>query len=271
MKIIRRHRFFDVEAFEMGYMPFGKPLMTAYFFICDHLIIDTGIPHLRKEVASILAEKHLEKALLTHCHEDHSGNAAAIKRRFGIDVLGHPYTALKMSQKLITLPYQKLVWGQAEQVAVIPYPQVIETENYTLRPIHTPGHSKGHTAYLDTRRGYLFSGDLYLSDRIKIFRKDENLHDEIRSLERVLTYDFDTLFCAHNPHPRHGKERIKAKLDFLSTVVSEAKRLKEEGLPLGEIILRMRRSSDRFIRWFTMGNVCYGHMIRSALFDTPSD
>jgi glyoxylase-like metal-dependent hydrolase (beta-lactamase superfamily II) len=270
MKIIKHHRFFDVDAFEMGYMPIGKPLMTAYFFILDHLVIDTGIPHLRKEVLTILAEKHPAKALLTHCHEDHSGNAGAIKGGFGIDVLGHPYTALKMNQKLITLQYQKLVWGQAENVAVLPCPQSIETKNHTLKAIHTPGHSKDHTAYLDTQTGYLFSGDLYLADRIKIFRKDENIHDEIGSLKTILTHDFDALFCAHNPQLRNGRARIEAKLDFLENIVSEAREFNETGLPLREIVLKMRKSSDRFIRWFTMGNVCYGHMIRSALYDTPS-
>ncbi|MBU0992925.1 MAG: MBL fold metallo-hydrolase [Proteobacteria bacterium] len=270
MKLIKHHAWGDVEAFELGYMPFGKPLMTSHFYIVDHLVIDTGIAHLRNDVISILEDRHPRMTILTHCHEDHSGNAAAIQRRFNIDIFGHPYTVEKMKRKIIILPYQRLVWGRAENTDVLLYPSRIETDKFRLKPIPTPGHSKDHTAYLEENQGWLFSGDLYLGDKIKIFRKDENVHDEILSLKTILKYEFDQLFCAHNPQEHHGKERILAKLDFLETIVGKSRALKEKGLPLNEIIQTLQTSKDTFVRWFTMGNVSYGHMIRSALFDRPS-
>ena len=99
---------------------------------------------------------------------------------------------------------------------------------------------------------------------------DENIHDEILSLKVTLTYDFESLFCAHNPQPYKGKQRIQAKLDFMENIVGESSTLRAKGLSTKEIIAVLQTSKDTFVRWFTMGNVSYGHMIRSALFDQPT-
>ena len=99
-------------------------------------------------------------------------------------------------------PYQTYTWGKSGQVSVLPLPAVVETGKYKLRPVHTPGHSNDHTVYLEENHGWLFSGDLYLGERIKYFRSDEKFKDQIDSIKMILEYDFDALFCAHNPVPR---------------------------------------------------------------------
>ena len=270
MKLIRKHSHGEVTGFELGYSPMGKPFMTARFYLVDGVMIDTGIPHLRREVISLIRAFPPRKVLLTHHHEDHSGNCAAIKKALGVEIFGHPLAIRKMTGPLSILPYQHLVWGQAESANLLPLPDVIETHRFRFTPIHTPGHSKDHVAYLEKNEGWLFSGDLYLGDRIKIFRQDENIHDEINSIGTILTHDFDVLFCGHNPRYEKGKEALRAKLDFLEAIVEKATSLKAEGMPVPRIISAMQTSSDRFIRYFTMGNVSYGHMIRSALVDRPT-
>ena len=48
------------------------------------------------------------------------------------------------------------------------------------------GHCRDHTVYLEASAGWLFAGDLYLGERIKYFRGNERIDQQIASLRRVL-------------------------------------------------------------------------------------
>jgi glyoxylase-like metal-dependent hydrolase (beta-lactamase superfamily II) len=180
-------------------------------------------------------------------------------------VLGHRITAHKMQDIRPILPYQHLVWGQSRTVDVAPLPASREFNGYRVLAIHTPGHSKDHTVYLETEQGWLFSGDLYLGERIKFFRSDEKIDLQIRSLKTVLRHDFDMLFCGHNPVLKDGKEKIRRKLVYLEEIAGRARQLLSMGLPEKEIVRRMDPKKDRFIKFFTMGNACFANMVRSAI------
>ncbi len=112
-------------------------------------------------------------------------------------------------------PYRRAVWGQppsSMEVAILP--KIIQTNSFSLLPIHTPGHSADHTVYIEKNKGWLFSGDIYLSNRVKFFHSDENMSGYIKSLKKILSYDFDMLLCSHNPILKNGKKRIKKTFIF---------------------------------------------------------
>ncbi|MFH0998538.1 MAG: MBL fold metallo-hydrolase [Pseudomonadota bacterium] len=265
MKIFKKKKFGPVTAYQLGYSPIGPPLMSVHMYVLDTVVIDTAQRHMRAEVTGLLKDHAIERILLTHYHEDHSGNAAEIREIFSTEVLGHSLTAEKMNGSLKIFPYQHLVWGKAGQVEVAPLPDFIDTGCYRFIPIHTPGHSKDHTVYLETRNGWLFSGDLYLGDRIKYFRSDEKFSDQIDSLKTVLTLDFNALFCGHHPIPKGGKARLAAKLAFLEDFYGRVTDLNRKGLSESEIIARLDLKQDRLVKWVTMGNACFANMIRSVL------
>jgi glyoxylase-like metal-dependent hydrolase (beta-lactamase superfamily II) len=217
------------------------------------------------EMKSFVTAHRIERLLLTHHHEDHSGNAAMIAKSCGALVLGHPLTARKMGHIRPILPYQHLVWGQSREVAVSPLPEVVASDGFDLLPIHTPGHSNDHTVYLEGQHGWLFSGDLYLGDRIKFFRSDEKIDQQIQSLRTVLQHDFEALFCAHHPVLKKGRDRLCRKLTYLEEIVGAVGALLTRGLSEKEIIRRMDHRRDRFIKFVTMGNVSFANMIRSAI------
>lgn len=112
--------------------------------------------------------------------------------------------------------------------------------------------------------GWLFAGDLFLGERIKFFRQDEDLAAQIASLRRVLTLDFDALFCAHNPVLHGGRRRLAGKLQFLEDFRGRVGELKRAGLSLRQAIRRLATGSDRRARWLTLGNASFAHMVRSA-------
>ena len=265
MHIVRKLNFGEVAAFELGFGPVGRPVMTVYFYYIDGILIDTGQSNMRKHIPSLLQGKECKTILLTHHHEDHSGNAALINRTHGANVFGHPFMIEKMRGGYRILPYQHVVWGRAGKMEVLPLPPMIETGRFTLLPLYTPGHSKDHTVFLEKENGWLFSGDLYIGEKIKFFRSDEKMKDQIESLKKILVYDFDGLFCCHRPCPKNGKVHLKRKLAHLEDLYGTIRTFARKGHSSREIIRKLGNGSDRKVKWITMGNASFANMVRSAM------
>lgn len=269
MNIVQREYLGEVEAYKLGFGPIGPPLMSVYMYWVDGILIDTGQHHMQRAVVAQLAEKKLNSVLLTHHHEDHSGNAAAIRRAHGARVIGHPETARLMKSGFNIRPYQHFIWGKAPRTEVIPYNALCKTERYKFTPIHTPGHCRDHTVYLEKNKGWLFSGDLYLGDKIKFFRADEQMAEQIDSLKKTLEFEFEFLFCAHRPCLKNGKIHLERKLSFLEDFSGNVQKLSEKGCTEDEIIHKMSTAQDRLVKWITLGNASFANMVRSALRTMP--
>ena len=265
MRTITRKIFAEVQAWELQASLYGRPVMPAYCYHVDGVLIDTGHPHARKLVRHMVASLPLERVLLTHYHEDHSGNAAAIAESKHIPIHGHPLTRQRLATGFAIRPYQHYMWGKAQKTHLMPLPQVIETSRYRLQAIHTPGHSDDHMVYYEANQGWLFSGDLFLAPKIRYFRADENLAETIASLQKVLVLDFDALFCAHNPKPVRGHRYLKLKLQFLENFRGKIHHLHDRGYDQSAILRHLAGSEVHLVKWLTLGNVSLANMIKSAL------
>lgn len=120
-----------------------------------------------------------------------------------------------------------------------------------------------YAVFLEKNEGWLFSGDLFIAERIKYFRADEVIKDEITSLKNVCQLDFDSLFCAHNPQPHNGKQKLKNKLHILEDLYGNVKRLHAKGLNLNAIIDELRLKENYVMKIFCMGNLSMKNMVRS--------
>jgi glyoxylase-like metal-dependent hydrolase (beta-lactamase superfamily II) len=270
MHVVQHHRFGEVEAFELGYGPYWRPFLTVYVYCVAGVAIDSGPRRMQRSAREIYARWRPELLLLTHYHEDHSGNAALVQRELGTEVLAPAQALDKLRRGFPVMPYQHLAWGLIEPFAAEPLPARIEAGRCSFTPLHTPGHSKDHTVYLERERGWLFSGDLYISDRIKRFRSDEHIGQQISSLRRVLSNDFDALFCAHRPHRRRGRRRLQAKLAFLEDFCGEIAGYAARGDGERAILQRLQERENSMWRLATGGNVSFAHMVRSALRQVSS-
>lgn len=260
-------RFGPVEGIRLGFGPLGPPIMTVIVYRLGDTLIDCGQSHMAAALLNILEKRPPKRALLTHYHEDHSGNAAALADRFGTRILGHAKTAAKLAGGFPIRPYQHYIWGKSKPAAVDPLPKTVEIGEYRLRPIHTPGHSPDHVVYLEDEKGWLFSGDIYLGSRIKFFRADETFADQIASLKTLLAQDFDALFCAHSPVPEAGKKPLAEKLAFLEELYGRIGELRGRGFSQRAIARRLDPGLDRMARLITLGNVSFPNMVRAALKD----
>ena len=271
MKLIKKHIYGEVVSYELGYAPVGRPMMNVHFYLAKGVMIDTGQSHMQKEVLRIIKDAGVRMLLITHHHEDHSGNASAISKAYRIPVYGHPLTKEKMMKPYKILPYQHIVWGKNTPMEITALTAPVSSEDLTFHPVHTPGHSKDLTVYHVPSKGWLFSGDLYLGDRIKYFRSDERILDQIASIEKVLTLDFDSLFCGHNPRHGNGKEHIRSKLNYLKDLYGKIERLRKKGMGPEDIVSSLKLKEVNFVKWFCFGNVSMMNMVRSAVRDCDAE
>jgi len=265
MRVFERHAFGSIQGFKLGWSPLGPPLMTVFCYRLGDLLIDTGLAHVCKEILEIAARHGIRRVFLTHHHEDHSGNAALIRHACHARVFGHPLTTEKMATASPILPYQKYIWGKSTPLSIEPFPQNIETPLGAMIPIHTPGHSKDHTAFLLKDAGALFAGDLYLADTIKYFRSDENVVAQIESLRKILKLDFDILLCGHYPKLKKGKTRIAKKLAFLETLCGDIIRLWDKGYSEKEIFRALQLKEHYLAKILCFGNVSMLNGVKSVI------
>lgn len=266
LKIIKRHNFGEVVGWEFGWSPVGRPMMTAICYRIGPVLIDTALAHMRPQVLEMVERENIKSVLLTHYHEDHSGNAAEIKAKFKIPIYGERRTAEKLSRPYKIFPYQHLMWGAATPVEIKTLPPgAFEENGLRIVPVYTPGHSKDHTAYLFEEKGWLFSGDLYLSSQIKYFRADEKILDQINSLKKVMSLDFDALFCSHHPRPVDGKKFIAQKLQYLEDLYGKVADLAIRGMDESGIMKELHLKEDLKIKWLCFGNVSMKNIVRSVI------
>jgi len=209
-----------------GIFPFQ---LEICLYNIDGILIDTGSSMILKKLVSIFEKYPVQCAALTHVHEDHAGAAALIRKKYGKAVYLNQKSIEEASMKSNIPLYRRLVWGNREGFAADPMPKFLETGNYRLDVINAPGHHRDHVVFHEKSKGWLFTGDLYISRTQAVAFKDENISDAIDSLIKILKLDFDTVFCGHSGIQQNGKEKIAMKLDNFLRFREKVNKLREKG------------------------------------------
>ena len=263
------YTFEDVNYYRFSVYRLGNNVQTVYAFVLDDLLIDTGQRFNRENILKVAKEHEISKIILTHHHEDHSGNVAFLMKELNVDTYAHPETVRILKKGFSVSVLGKLMNGDVEKAHLKPLLEtdLIETKNYSLQPIFTPGHCNDHYCYYEEKHGYLFSGDLYVADKIKYFAPYESIFIQMDSLKKLLQLDFDVLFCSHNPKTENGKKRLQNKLNFFEEFVGTVIKYREQGHTSSEIFAKMGNKENMFYKVITFGNFTAENMVKSVIKD----
>lgn len=253
MATFERFDFEGVEAVRVGRT--NRLNTTCTLYRIGDTLIDTGPPNQWRHVRHFLQERDVAQVLLTHHHEDHGGNACRIAHAHHAKVYAHadglPFYREGFPMKL----YRRLVWGRPKKFEALELPGPIEAGPLVLKPIHTPGHAPDHVCFFESRRGWLFSGDAFISQRPRFLRMDENPNQEIESLKHLLTLHFDTIFCAHRGLVLGGYEAMREKLKYLVSMREQIRHYLKTGDSVGEVTRRLL-GNEEFLAFFSGGDFC---------------
>jgi hypothetical protein len=62
-----------------------------------------------------------------------------------------------------------------------------------------------------------------------------------------------------------GKDALSRKLDFLENFYGKVKDLRTQGWHTKTITHHLDKKDERFVKWFTLNNACFAHMVSSAV------
>ncbi len=147
-----------------------------------------------------IGERELKYILITHTHGDHSPGAQRLQEMTGAELVGMPAPATGNHDREFN-PSKS--WQHGD---------VIETDEYTLQLIHTPGHVSNHICFLLQEEQMLFTGDHILQGTTSvILPPDGDMSDYLTSLKSI------SLLPLRYLAPGHGElmEQPKAEIDQL--------------------------------------------------------
>ncbi|MBI4864449.1 MAG: MBL fold metallo-hydrolase [Candidatus Riflebacteria bacterium] len=242
--------------------------MDVSIFTVGEILVDTGFSHVRGLVASLLADRSIGAIVLTHNHEDHSGNVAALVHRRGCPVYLRNAGALWHEGVDRLLPYRATFWGPPEPYQPQEMPLEVEVGRRRLRAIPTPGHSETHTAFFEEATGRVFTGDLYMNAGAAAVLRHENPYESVRSLRRVAALKPRRLITGHCHILDDPTRALETKANRIEEAAHRVLELQAAGLPVDEIVGRLFSSGrlrDLVFRIMTQGEFSRPNFVRACI------
>lgn len=263
--MIRSFQYGEVRYFQMARAVFGRALYWTGVYWVDGLLVDSGPPNLAHEVTRLCQELAVRQCITTHHHEDHAGNHWLLHNRLHITPLAHARGLARIAQPETRIElYRRTAWGVPPPAPAEAAGEWLETPNFRLQVLHTPGHAEDHIALYEPNRQWLFSGDLYLAPKLKYLRADEDIYALLDSLRHVIALEPKLLFCQHRGRVENATAMLRLKLDFLVELGERIRDLHRQGLNEGEIA-RALPWGDRFWRLWTRGHFSKRNFVRAFL------
>lgn len=172
-------------------------------------LVDTGDKSSEDALMAALAQtgitiERITQIILTHCHPDHVGNAAALKQATGATVYAHPLERQQIER-----------FGNDLEVDVWVEPgQAIDCDGFAVETIFTPGHSPGHYCVVEPISGVLLAGDMISGfGSVGIFPPHGSMRQYIDSLRRLLAANearpFSLVGPGHGPPIADASAKIE--------------------------------------------------------------
>ena len=213
-------------------------------------LIDTGTANSADKIFAAIIKggkdpHDIKRIILTHCHPDHTGSAAEIKKRLNIPVFAHYVDALLIEKGI---GMRKPMYLSPGFINLIVYNLFIKKAPGTLdalkadellkdndvipvgggiEVIHTPGHCAGHIALLVKNEGVLIAGDICANAAglgISTINEDTDL--SIKSILKAASFNFDKAVFGHGGPLKNDADK-KLNKKFINADSSGIKAVKQ--------------------------------------------
>jgi glyoxylase-like metal-dependent hydrolase (beta-lactamase superfamily II) len=136
----------------------------------DPIVVDTGTgmysDSTLETVSRIVPLRKVGRIVLTHCHYDHLGGAAAFQKATGGRIYLHEAEAVPIMSGDSSLAITEMFGEKPRQLDLEPLKtgQKLKCGSAELEVLHTPGHSPGSIVLHDQKSGSAVVGDTVFCD-----------------------------------------------------------------------------------------------------------
>ena len=190
----------------------------------DVAVIDPGpvLDSHRDALASALSGERVRAICVTHCHIDHSPLAAWLAAETGA-----PTVAFGPHREGVDAPppdaadddhTESIEWSFRPDVAITDG-EIAATggrgrERWSLRAVHTPGHTPNHLCFALDRHGALFTGDHVMGwSTTVVSPPDGDMTAYLDSLRKVAARGDSELWPTHGPAVAAPREYLQFLID----------------------------------------------------------
>jgi glyoxylase-like metal-dependent hydrolase (beta-lactamase superfamily II) len=265
-RMIEITEFEEVTCIKMSLEADGKPVYWVAAYLVDGLLIDTGCAHTAGELVATLDGRELDLVVNTHFHEDHVGADRAIIDKFGVPVFAHRDSVPRIGRVAELNPYQEFVWGFPEPAQVSTLGDEVDTDRFHFEVIEAPGHSIGHVALFERDKGWCFSGDIFITERPKVIRADEDAVGLMESMRMLAALPSErlVLFTSMGKVIEDGRAALLSCADYFQGLLDQARGLQAEGLTPVQIRERIFGEGSS-LAGFTGGHFSSDNLVESLL------
>ena len=165
----------------------GPGTNTYLFGHKEIAVVDPG-PRLRAHIDDICEklDAPIRWVLVTHTHPDHSPGASLLAEKTGAELLG------------MEAPEGEHQDSSFHPDRVLADGDKLETKEFTLEAVHTPGHASNHLCFRHVATNWILSGDHVIDgSTVVINPPDGNMRQYITSLEKIRALEPEALLPGH--------------------------------------------------------------------------
>ncbi len=173
--------------------------MDSNVFVIDNskiILIDAGTGR-NKSLIDFIASFEIDLLINTHCHIDHVGGDP---KDVPVAIGAHDADDLEKGTKKTLYHFGVSAFDGVPVSKRLKEGDTIETDDYRLEVLHTPGHTNGSICLYDEAKKILFSGDTLFVDGIGRTDFPSGSRSDLKdSLERLADLEIEKIY------PGHGK------------------------------------------------------------------
>ncbi len=167
----------------------------------DSVLIDSGYYNKETEklLKALVKKRNVKAAIISHLHEDHAGGIPFLYE-MGVKIFVHKREILP---KFMKIDLDKMVFRVKGDLKLF-------FRGFTIRLVHTPGHTFGHISPLLEEEDILFSGDTILGEGTPWVGPPEgSMYEYMKTLNMLKQLPLKKILPGHGPDIENPAERIE--------------------------------------------------------------